>query len=188
MNKCYAGIGARTTPEKILLEMRGLAEALATLGYVLRSGGAKGADNAFEIGCNVIDHKLKEIYLPWQNFNDNPSRNFYVCEKAIEIALKYHPNPEWLRHKSPHVLKLMARNSYQVLGSELNHPVDFVVCWTQDGVESNKTTRATGGTGQAIRIAQDYSIPVYNLKNKESLDRLIDELNREQTLFGGLDD
>jgi hypothetical protein len=35
-----------------------------------------------------------------------------------------------------------------------------VVCWTSDG-------KASGGTGQAIRIAKYYEIPTYNLNNKE---------------------
>lgn len=35
----------------------------------------------------------------------------------------------------------------------------FVVCWTSDGKDS-------GGTGQALRIARDRNIPVYNLYNK----------------------
>jgi hypothetical protein len=42
-----------------------------------------------------------------------------------------------------------------VLGHDLRSPSRFVVCWTADG-------RATGGTGQAIRIAEAYAVPVFN--------------------------
>ena len=50
----------------------------------------------------------------------------------------------------------MGRNGYQVLGYDLKTPSKFLICWTKDGKE-------TGGTAQAMRIAKDYKIPVYNL-------------------------
>lgn len=59
----------------------------------------------------------------------------------------------------------MSRNSYQVLGENLSSPVDFVVCWTENG-------GLIGGTAQAIRIAYANKIPVFNLYNKDSIERL----------------
>ena len=59
----------------------------------------------------------------------------------------------------------MARNSYQVLGRNLDDPVEFVICWTPGGSGS-------GGTGQAIRIAKDYQIPVFDLGSPETKLRL----------------
>jgi len=44
--------------------MRRCATRLELLGYTLRSGGANGADTAFEEGCC-----RKELYLPWPGFN-----------------------------------------------------------------------------------------------------------------------
>lgn len=43
-----------------------------------------------------------------------------------------------------------------MLGADLHSPSKFIVCWTRDG-------GATGGTGQALRIADHYEIPVFNL-------------------------
>jgi hypothetical protein len=77
--------------------------------------------------------------------------------------------PESVQGKS-----LMARNSHQVLGADLRSPVDFVVCWTPDSCES-ETTRApiTGGTGQAIALADRWGIPVVNLAHgKAAMGRL----------------
>jgi predicted Rossmann fold nucleotide-binding protein DprA/Smf involved in DNA uptake len=42
--KFYAGIGSRETPPDILEWMTSLAANLETMNYVLRSGGAQGAD------------------------------------------------------------------------------------------------------------------------------------------------
>lgn len=51
--------------------------------------------------------------------------------------------------------KLQARNSYQILGLDLNTPSNFVICWTKNG-------KGSGGTGQAIRIARAYNIPIFD--------------------------
>ena len=48
----YAGIGSRETPPQVLEQMRKIGTFLAERHYVLRSGGAKGADTAFELGCD----------------------------------------------------------------------------------------------------------------------------------------
>ncbi len=65
----------------------------------------------------------------------------------------------------------MARNSQQILGQNLNDYCAFVVCWTPDGAE-NATTKQSGGTGQAIRIANHYGIPVINLYNPDGVTRI----------------
>jgi len=182
MNGIYTGIGARTTPHHILLEMRAFGEAMAKLDFTLRSGGAAGADSAFETGCDLVDPSNKEIYLPWKGFNDNDSPEYEITDEAISVALQYHPNHLWLKD-SKHVLKLMARNGYQILGKHFHLPTDFVMCWTQDGVESTKPTKATGGTGQAIRIAQAHNIPVFNLKNEDAIDRALELVHQNTNLL-----
>ena len=52
---------------------------------------------------------------------------------------------------------------------DLNTPSEFVICWTPDGSEGT-TTRETGGTGQAIRMAKKRGIKVMNLANQSTLD------------------
>ena len=48
----YSGIGSRETPDNVLVVMEKLGAAFAKKGFVLRSGGADGADSAFERGCD----------------------------------------------------------------------------------------------------------------------------------------
>ena len=58
----YAGIGSRETPEGVLLKMEKIAFYLAhRYDATLRSGGAIGADIAFEAGCDSANGK-KEIF------------------------------------------------------------------------------------------------------------------------------
>ena len=108
-------------------------------------------EQAIEKGCDMINGK-KEIYLPWKRFNSSSSSLIVSDERAFEIAKKYHPYWDNLKDGAK---KLQARNSHQVLGLDLHTPSSFVICWTKDG-------KGGGGTGQALRIAKDYHIPIFD--------------------------
>lgn len=163
----YAGIGSRETPPTVLELMSEISVKLSQNEWVLRSGGANGADSAFEKGCK----DQAQIFLPWSGFNSKyPSqRDMYVLseklptwEEAQKIAKKFHPNPSALKSGA---MKLMARNIYQVLGPDLSSPSKMVICWTPQA-------KITGGTGQALRLAIDKSIPIYNLADSNTLSLL----------------
>lgn len=169
MDKKYAGIGSRETPPPVLKKMTVIASYLYQQGYILRSGGAKGADTAFEKGASSTIYT--EIYLPWKEFNNHQSELFVVNEKALALAEKYHPAWASLSRNGKY---LIARNGYQVLGKNLNDPVDFIVCWTPGG-------KLVGGTAQALRIARDYKIPVFNLAKKQDVDHINECILTQQT-------
>lgn len=147
----YTGIGSRETPPEILKKMTEYARELSSLGYVLRSGGAPGADSAFELGAIH-----KQIFLPWDGFNGRKKDdiNYFVAPYRDDFVEKYHPKPSALSQAGR---KLMSRNANQVLGYNFKNPTEFILCWTKDG-------KASGGTGFAIRMATDLGITVYNLK------------------------
>jgi hypothetical protein len=138
--------------------MKAIAEKLSRLNYTLRSGGADGADAAFERGA-----ELKEIFIPWNGFNGLRSDGKTIivpsiCERYVR---DFHPAPDKL---SPGAFKLMNRNAYQVLGPNLDDPVDFVLCWTKDG-------KSVGGTRQAIQIAESLDVPVFNFGKEGEVSR-----------------
>ena len=144
----YAGVGSRETPiwacgleTQIALELAKYAK--------LRSGHADGSDIAFENGC-CTGNGSKEIYIPCKGFNGSDSELYHVSREALEVAKKFHP--AWNR-LSWAAQQLMGRNSYQVLGQDLKTPIHFLLCWTKGG-------KGNGGTGQAIRIAKYYNIPI----------------------------
>jgi len=155
----YAGIGSRETPEDICKLMTRIAEYLYQQGYTLRSGAADGADTAFENGAK----EKKEIYLPWRRFNNSDARFVKIPDEAYKIAANFHP--VWDRLKD-YAKNFHARNVMQILGEDLNTPSDFVVCWTKKG-------RITGGTGQALRMAIAYEIPIFNLAIEEDKQRIL---------------
>jgi hypothetical protein len=134
----YAGVGSRRTPPAWLGAMDELARRLDAAGWTLRSGGAEGADRAFEAGA-----KRKQIF----------TARVPLPQAALDSVARFHPAPHRL---APYARRLHARNAQIVLGANLDDPVAFVLCWTPGGSGS-------GGTGQAIRIARAYGIPVYDL-------------------------
>lgn len=164
----YAGIGSRETPQDVLDIFKSVATYLANKGFTLRSGAAKGSDKAFEIGCDEV-RGLKEIYLPWNGFEGSNSNLVVSNKRAFEIAERFHPYWHNLKDGAK---KLQARNSHQVLGQDLETPSKFIICWTKNG-------NGSGGTGQAIRIAKHYNIPVFDAGKYKD----IDELKRELKLF-----
>ena len=170
LSNTYAGIGSRKTPKGIGMLMGSFAYVAGLNGYVLRTGGAPGADQWFEAGARLNDY-LVELYLPWPGFEgrklgklDEPT------PEAYELAKQYHPNWYGL---SQGAKRLIARNGHQVLGPDLDDPVGFVVCWTPDGSLDGRGGRS-GGTGQALRIAADYEIEVKNLKREDHLRDVVD--------------
>lgn len=159
----YAGIGSRETPLNVLSLMEVVAENLGSRGWTLRTGGAPGADTAFFNGASLRSAHLIELYLPWDGFNGYRKAELYPwiyvdnspSRAAFDVAKKYHPSYKYLSRGAK---LLMARNSHQVLGPDLDDPVDCVICWTKGG-------KLEGGTAQAIRIAEDHGIPIFNLGN-----------------------
>ncbi len=134
------GIGSRTAPADVLLKMQDFGYELGKAGWLLRSGGAEGADKAFEIGCDAA-YGQKEIYLPWKGFNDNPSPLYMPSKAAYDSVEKFHPAPDKLRPASK---SLMARNWHQIYGRGA-FPTNVCICYTTGG-------RMVGGTSQALRI------------------------------------
>lgn len=166
--RLYAGIGSRETPPEVLAKMEALASDLAGQGFVLRSGAAAGADAAFELGCDRA-RGAKDIWLPWRGFNGHESGSF-PGEAHFESAAVLHP--AWVR-LSRGARALHARNVGQVLGADLQTPVEFVLCWTPDGCESReKRSARTGGTGTAIALADERGIAVFNMFWSDAIERL----------------
>lgn len=165
MNPKYAGIGSRSTPPETLSLIESIAARLAEKGWVLRSGGADGADSAFEKGCDQ-KQGTKEIFLPWKKFNSNNSPLFNPTKECFELAAKIHP--AW-DNCSDGAKRLHARNCQQILGQDLDDPVSLVICWTLSGGVS-------GGTATAMKIAMQNNIPIVNLANQNDVLTLKDKI------------
>lgn len=169
----YAGIGSRKTPEKILNFQSNIATQLAKDGWLLRSGGAQGADKAFESGIGD-EIGLNEIIIPKNGFEGKHDNDGYVnfgnatqeiknqCDALISII---HPVwdrlPRWMKN-------LHARNAMQILGPNLDKPVKFVLYWAPE----DEYGIATGGTRTAVVLADRLGIPTFNMLHDSVMKRL----------------
>ena len=170
----YAGIGSRETPTATLEVMEAIARALGSRGATLRSGAAAGADTAFERGA-VASGGPMEIYLPWSGFQGRkaggPFMDTGMDPRALEMVMSgpmAHPAPGRL---NPKAKKFMTRNFHQLLGKNLDDPVDLVTAWTEGGKFHPSKYRGEykgTGTAQNIRAAKHLGIPVLNLGSPRS--------------------
>lgn len=179
--KYYTGIGSRETPKDILELMEDIAFKLAGKGFILRSGAAKGADKAFQYGAqtyaDMVDERvtLGQIYIPWDSFvlYDEYYKDWYkvldrMSKKAEAYQLASETHPAWNKC-SKGAKALHARNTFQILGTSLNNPSSFLICWAKVDKHGN----ISGGTRTAWELAKKYNVPCFNLYNEEDKQRLI---------------
>ena len=148
--KIWSGIGARKTPIELHPFVTEVADLFARSGWTMRSGGADGFDSWCEA---ATPPEQREVHLPWQDYNDNPSPLFGVDDQALALAETMHP--AWSQC-SLHARKLHARNCYEILGRELNAPSRVVITWTPRG-------ELVGGTATALRLAVLHGVETINL-------------------------
>lgn len=150
----YAGVGSRKTPSNIMKIMTDIACKMNSYGYTLLSGGAKGADKAFEYGS-----KSSIIFRP---------ENATNLSRAIAKSMYYSFDKftDWQINK-PYFSNLHGRNAFQILGPNLDILVDYVICWTPDACfHHDQRSIHTGGTGTAISIATKYAEYYFGIKSK----------------------
>ena len=142
---------------------------LAELGVTMTSGlCALGMDGIAQKAYSqaILDGKAvleqMEVYVkdeyeikrsPLPNKHVARVRNPELIQATLELASSVHPAwhrcNEWARG-------MHSRNCHQVLGYDLQSPVDAVITWTPNG-------NIQGGTSTALRLAIKNGIPVFNL-------------------------
>jgi hypothetical protein len=160
--KAVACIGRRdlTLAQRTYLESVGMH--YAEQGYIITSGNAPGADQAFALGASTVNPDLVELYLPWRNFNAKdaiPGQKFWTADQAlpehIEVAKGAHSRWEYLKDS---VRKLMIRNAMIVM--RFGCPVQQVVAFP------NNQKLGWGGTGHGVRCAGMVDVPVFLLNEQ----------------------
>jgi hypothetical protein len=161
----------------VLALMEALAARLAGYGWVLRTGLSPGADQAFYRGAMTSTGDV-ELYLPWPGFQSGTRLEVEGASvqvrcgpsaSAWQLAPRFHPGWSELADDAR---RLLARDGDQVLGVGLLDPVRLVACWTADGSLDGERLYEDG-TGQALRIAHHYGIPVLNLARRDHLADLV---------------
>ena len=117
-----------------------IAFYLEKMGFILRSGGAEGADQAFEQGVKRPENKI--ILRPKHSTSE-----------AEKIASQIHPM--WSACND-YARKLHGRNVQLILGEKLDQPYEFIIDWTYDG-------KNRGGTRTGLVLAKERGIPAFNM-------------------------
>ncbi len=184
----WTGVGSRETPPDILLMMEFIGKLLTDLGYVMRSGGAEGADTAFYAGCKKSDkfyEATPEVFLSWDGMTaygkkwyHDPKEGYLDAHRydtwqaANAIALE--TRGSWERcgwgGQQHHT-----RNVFQVIGTDLASPSNFLICWAQP---VGKKGYVRGGTATAVKLAIQKHIEVFNLYHAEHYNRMVDFLDK----------
>lgn len=154
---CIAFIGRRDLPLEQAHAIAGAVRFYMAQGYNISTGGAQGADQAAARAARDVDASRLEIYLPWASYERAhvpQGANVYLASQAssqhLRLAMDCHP--VW--HSLPQTVHpLMVRNAMIVL--RFNTPVSAVCA------APNLSRRGLGGTGHAMRIAEQLQIPVW---------------------------
>ncbi len=94
-------------------------------------------------------------------------RNKSLIAETERIASEVHPAwdrcNEWARG-------MHSRNCHQILGYDLQSPVDAVICWTPNG-------KVVGGTATALKLSMKAGIPIFNLGRPDQ-DKVLEEIRQ----------
>lgn len=172
--KYYTGIGSRDISPDTYQLLVDIGERMAEKGYVLRSGGAQGADQAFQEGACKVDPDKTEIWLPDSTFENKRLQdakflgsNYTVPDNSTREAAE-----EWLidsgvvkniRSKNLKSRKLLCRNVYQVVGGTC--PILMPRKWLSSVViyATNEEEIYKKGTRVGVWTGRHFGVPTYNV-------------------------
>lgn len=161
----YAGVGSRKLPAWAYAYLKQLAIELGRRGYAASTGDADGSDAAIFEGC--IEAGTPVTVYAGRGKASRPEgirfASFTPEQQARSLALAKQFHPNWTA-LSEDGRWLMARNGFQVLGPDLDAPVNALFCYAPGSrFEGDRLASVSGGTGQAVRLAYAHDIPAYNI-------------------------
>lgn len=197
--KMYTTVGSRNTPGPIQWLMARIARHLNQQGHGIRSGGARGADTAFQIGSMSSGTPNRRIYLPNPSFTVSgngsripldadpqhvvlPPENLHEAIRILQrhrlgrSRIPHTANPETLLSQDP-VTALFARNVAQVLGGNLDNPSAGLIGYMP------LPPAAPGGTKIAFDLAQARGVPTFNLADRHTLDLFLSKYGGPSALM-----
>ena len=170
--KPYAVVGNKEFPTDLIPKLTSIVKKLDSLGYTARTGSMKGLDVCVEeLTTNV------ELQLPWKNFNNKESKNTYSSPEILAIAKSLQPGFDELALP---IKGFLAKNVRVLLGGKGISRAIFLLCHSEDGADSaRQVTSRTASVGHAIKVADKFNIPVFNLKNDNVEEQLMSYLNAQ---------
>lgn len=163
MKRYYGGVGSRETPTGIIKEFERISYELSQLGLIPSTGCADGADASFRRGCADA-----RVYKCRDGFDGgiDPTRydNYHKTYDIVKSVL----GNSYFENASKFAELAHRRNCYQILGDDLNSPVEFVLLWAKPD-SSNKSV--LGGTRMAYKLAKLHNIECFNFYFKDDIEK-----------------
>lgn len=151
-----------------------LAEKILAKGMVIRVSGEDQELTSRFTSLSLPENV--EVYIPWRGFENIESKFYWNPEELKLVAKSLFA--AW--DKVPDAIKaFLTRNVRMVLGDKNNSPVREIIVFSEDGAESlGETSRETGRPEFFIRMGSRFGIPVTNLRNTASVEKLLKRIER----------
>jgi len=172
-----------------------ISDAVNDLGFTLRLSHEQ--ENQLEKMFKTRVNKT-ENFLPWKNYEEvtegvvlYPTKTAHEISCNLDVKFSKKINgfkkkevPESVlveeyQLKRPGIKLFGAQKVHLLLGKDCKTPVSFILIYTECGAETveksdyKKTKRAQ----YFIDRAEEWNIPIFNIKNPDAEDRLIEYLN-----------
>jgi predicted NAD-dependent protein-ADP-ribosyltransferase YbiA (DUF1768 family) len=171
----YGAVGSRSLPRNHPLARlaEGTAARLERLGYVQYSGGADGADRAFERGVSKSTNKI--VFRPEYDRDKQLPAGYMVIDGpkarearsiAMAVTSDFTKLDQWGQD-------LHTRNAFQVLGPDLKRPVEFLLA-----IPKAEPPERVRGTRATMAMAAANGIEVIDLTNRDQRREFLERLTK----------
>ena len=157
-------------PQTVIDNVIAVLDTINSVHFTLRDS----LDSRDALLVGTSKHVTRRDYiLPWKKFNTSVDAKVSKPSKyAYEVAAYFHKAFK----KIPNVVKTMiARNNHLILGAECDTPVNFIICYSDDGADTKKKVdyKTTGNISYFIEVGEELNIPIFNFKNEGAKEKLL---------------
>jgi len=173
--RAVACVGSRTLDPSALALLTAIGASLVTAGWIVHSGGAQGADQAFArgaahaLGTTVHPAGGLVIHLPWASY-ERAAADAAVRQSGGRALIDTQPftPDEWRTAAraprrpdrfNPYDVPLLADTLRILCPQDLADPVHLVIAYPSNGRDPG------GDTDQAFRLAESFGIPLHDLRD-----------------------
>lgn len=189
-NKTYAGIGSKKAGPVICSKAQRLGYYLANREWTLYSSHSPNFEVNLELGADASSLGETLIFLPHSGYNGALSNFSEPLPFSYAIAQELYSEWDSLNFKNKTIISNVC---HQILGRNLESPVSFVLCWTEDGSSTfHDIPSDSGPVYFGIKLASMVGIPVFNLGSDTWRDRFITHLDKHasttKTMVGHIEE
>ena len=172
----YYQTSSKDVPDDAKEKLIKFAKALISKGYVFRHNGSP--EDGIQNAILTLDGCVSQTYLPWKKFNINIKEPYLdrCTEDAYSVAFNNH---KVFSKLPPTVRCILSRDVHVLTGKNVNDPVDVVFTYSKAGHEAitkNVDYKELGSLSFIYRVIQDLNVTVFNVKNDDASNRLLEYL------------